>query len=540
MMLSAVLWTSMVFGFAETSAADQVSYQDLSVEVEGRLIDTRMVQVTGDDRLELVLVTLASVGGKREVLIYTHPEGSKNTDAYAPVPWRKISVFDDVVAYTFANVRSEPGQELVFFTSKGVYSMSPKIESLRGNISRLIDHELVYEVADVTQLPYWKYVLPGVRDLLVVPGASTFSVWGPSADRPREYEQQTEFSEFARAGSDHEDVEFDGDESTSISVGNGGASIRNISAAGRILVESGTAFGYAMLSYNRKYAAPGLGDVNGDGLTDVVVLGRTRVGIYLATVNGLPSKPSRIESLPEYLLTEGAIPPNARFDLVDFDDDGDADLIFRNSKENEESAIAADIVHLLFLRNTGQRMIPAKPDQLMKFESLSMRSSLADVDADGTIDLVIRKFELPSLLDAVTSLEFTQTTMFFPGTGAGSGRVFQRQPRMKSERLYDADTLSNAISRKSLAFDFSGDGLADMVEVDLDGHVFVERVEYESGFFSGESWTLEQSPWKRFETKGSIASLVVDDFNNDGLGDVISSRRDGVLLLMSKRPRKSR
>ena len=540
MNLEMCLLVPLMVGPVRPEPSDQVSFQDLSVEVDGQLIDTRMIQVTGDERLELVLVTRSEASGQREILIYTQNPNRASTDDYGSSPWRKISVFDDVIAYSFANVRDDPGQELLYFTRSGIYALSPAIESMRGNVRKLITLDMVFEVPDKGQLPFWKYVLRGDLDSVLVPGAATFSVWGAKGDGSGEYEQQAEFSEFAHAGSQLDGGEDSEEGAASLTLGGDGATLRRHSALDKVLVESGAAAGSSMLSYEREYSAPALADVNADGLVDVVILGRTRLGVYLANAEGIPARPSRVEDLPEFMLTKGVFPTGARCELIDFDDDGDADLIFRNSQDGEGSGLTENVEVLMFLRNDGEVLIPKRPDQLMKFESLSLKARLADVDADGVTDLVIRKFELPSLLDAVTSLEFTQTILFFPGTGKTSGRIFKRQARMKSERVFDADTLNNAISQRILSLDFSGDGLADLAEVDIDGRVQLRRIQHDSGFFSGESWELESNVWKRFKNRGTIGSLIVEDFNHDGLGDLLSSRGDGVLLLLSKRRKGSR
>ena len=53
------------------------------------------------------------------------------------------------------------------------------------------------------------------------------------------------------------------------------------------------------------------------------------------------------------------------------------------------------------------------------------------------------------------------------------------------------------------------------------------------GVFGGRSWELEDNPWKRFEVRGSIASLVVEDLNGDGLGDIVSQTPDMLRILLS-------
>ena len=94
--------------------------------------------------------------------------------------------------------------------------------------------------------------------------------------------------------------------------------------------------------------------------------------------------------------------------------------------------------------------------------------------------------------------------------------------------------------RDSLTMDCDGDGLADLVEVDLDGRVGIRRLRRRSSFFGGTSWSLERAHWKRFETGGSIRSLDVRDLNGDGLGDVVSAGERRLTILLSLRPGRRR
>ena len=91
------------------------------------------------------------------------------------------------------------------------------------------------------------------------------------------------------------------------------------------------------------------------------------------------------------------------------------------------------------------------------------------------------------------------------------------------------------LRNRELTLDCSGDGIADLVEVDLKGNVSIRRLRKESGFFSGTSWTMDDSYWKKYSAKGSIISLKVEDLNGDGLGDIVSPSRSVLTIYLSQR-----
>jgi hypothetical protein len=100
---------------------------------------------------------------------------------------------------------------------------------------------------------------------------------------------------------------------------------------------------------------------------------------------------------------------------------------------------------------------------------------------------------------------------------------------------FGEESLDEAISKRMLSHDCDGDGIADLVDVDLRGRVAIYRVLFESGFFSGDTWTLEKVPSRRFDVDASLRNLAVDDLNGDGLGDIFSHRDEHITLLLSRR-----
>ena len=508
----------------------EVVYRDESIDVVGKLLDARFVDIEDDGTPELVLAVRPEGADRRELRIYTLDARG----VLSASPSRVVPVLKDVTAYGFGDVRAEEGRELLFFTRGGVFSLSTKLDGLRGNVQRLVQCDLVFDIPDPGALAYWEYVLdggPGDRDVVVVPGHYSFSLWGAGDDDSTSYRQLLDFADVVNAGPADSAENIVVNQSASVSVAGSNVSVDRDDADGsRLMIDNGERVKRSLISFDRTYSAPALADLNGDGRTDLIVPGKTTLRIHLATDRGIPRKPTRVESIPDYL---GDSPPG---ELIDVDGDGDADLVSLRSAEGEGSGIVSEVHTLIVMLNDGERLLPAKPDQLMRFEAMELRTEIADVDGDGIRDLVVRKFEVPSIVDVVTSLDFTHTTLLYLGTGGGKGgRVFDRRPVLKKETQYDEDSVQGAIASRNLTWDVSGDGIADLVAVDAAGVVSVRRLEHTSSFFRGDRWDLEAEAWKRFAAKGSVESLVVEDVNGDGLGDVLSRRDDGVVILISER-----
>ena len=95
-------------------------------------------------------------------------------------PRQVVRVLQDVVAYCFADVRAEEGRELVLLTRTGAWSYSLLRDGYRGNVARLVTEDLLYDVPDPRELPYWSYVLDSegtASDRVLLPGRDGYSVW---------------------------------------------------------------------------------------------------------------------------------------------------------------------------------------------------------------------------------------------------------------------------------------------------------------------------------------------------------------------------
>jgi hypothetical protein len=497
------------------AGASEAFFVDASLDLDGDLLSWRFLDVDADGKREL-LVAVRTPDGERELRVHDMAH-----DRVEPKARRVVPVLEDVLAWTCADVREEPGRELVLLTKGGAWSYSLTLEGYKDNVARLARVELIYDLPDPRALPYWEYVLPAQGgDQLLLAERDRVSLFVPGAER--EYARSASF-QAGRASDD--DFDADGTRDRSVSLG------VETSGLGEPFVEEDARSTATLLSDARSYRAPALVDLDGDGLLDIVMRRGSQLEIFMGRAEGPAAKATRTEEFPEYLRGDDQ---SLWLRLVDVDGDGDLDLLARLEAHADELENATNKV--LVLHNDGKRLLPDKPAQVLRFEAAELALSVTDVDGDGRPDLSVRKFELPSLVDAVTGLEFTFTHLCY----LGERRGFARKPALKHEETFDEESVVAVIANRSLKLDCDGDGLADLVEVDLDGRVAIRRMRKSSGFLSGDTWSLERAPWKRFETRGSITSLDVADLNGDGLGDVVSAGERRLTVLLSQKPGRRR
>lgn len=490
----------------------EVHFTDCSLDPEGTLLDARFVNVDSDAEEELVLA-LRLESGERELRIYQPtPEGT-----IRPEPDRTIPVLRDVVAWTFCDVRTEAGPELTFLTPRGAHAMSLTKKGLRGNLARWARQQLVFRVPDTRRLDYWPWLVDrDPLDWLILPGMD-----GMTARASIDSGESRAIIRVLGAVELDASVE-DGNE---LEVSGGGVRLQFKEAAiENLLLPLGDDPGPVFLADSGGYRAPGLGDVDGDGREDVVMLGPSELIVYESA--GDPEVP-RILPLPQYLKDDEV---QYVLTLRDLDGDGKSDLLGRTREDAEESLGDGKHTVLILLNRDGQ-LLPETPTQVLRFSATQLRLHITDINADGIPDLFTRAVSMPSLATLVTGLKFNLTSELHFGKRRGG---FERKPAFEETQTFDEDTIANAIAYRVLTEDCSGDGIADLVAVDLSGRIEIRRLERDSGFFTGETWAIEKDPWKRFESRGSIRALHVDDWNGDGIGDILSYDDDRLALYLSR------
>ncbi|MFT7670174.1 MAG: hypothetical protein ACI8X5_002881 [Planctomycetota bacterium] len=500
-----------------------VGHLDATLEFEDDLLSYQFVDIDGQG-VQSLCVALRSKEGRRELRILEMTRRGFN-----PEPRHTISILEDILAYGFADVREEPGRELIFLTRTGAYSYSLTIDGYRNNIARLVTENLLYDVPDSRAFPFWSYTIeaPG-SDLILLPGRRDFSVWGPQRGEKSgdgSYEAWTRFDSDSTA----RDVRSQANRGD-------GAGL-SLSGSGELRANTGDPDGGIFLSESdgsstlladaKYYPAPAVVDVNGDGKQDLILQRDSDLEVYLGGDQGFDGSPTRIESLPDYLLGDD-ISLQLTFAHLNSDDLIDLVAVVKAELKGFENVQ----MRVFALLNDGKRLLPEEAHQVFRFEGAQLRVEVADVNADGRNDLLVRKFVLPSMLEAVSGLEFELTFAVFFAEKRGA-RPFKRKPDLNQTETFDENNFGDILKNRKILLDCDGDKIPDLVEVDIQGRIVIRRLIHDSGFFSGDTWEIEKSPWKRFETQGTVVGLRVLDVNGDDLADIVSPSRNALTLLLS-------
>lgn len=511
---------------APSAAADEVAFVETVLQVPGTLLDWELVDVDRDGLEDLVLaVRGAREDGKRERALHIHTMTPSGPSPEATV----VPVLSDVVAWGAADVRDEPGRELVFLTKGGAFSYSPTIDRYRGNIRRLARYPSLFDIAAQDQLPRWRYVLDvgAERELLLLPERSGLSLWAPAASAgdadATDYARRTTFD----SGEPDGDAYVEPSKNDELVLRSGDTSLRFSTTRDAILLSDDIGLFSSLISTDDEYRSPALADVDGDGLRDLVLRSKKTVQIHLCTADGVSARPTRTEPLPEAFDDVDELD----LQLEDVDGDGDVDVVARRTKDEPET-FEATTTDFLLLVNDGTTLLPETPTQVLRFEATRVRGSFEDVDGDGRPDFTVGKVVFPTVTELVTGGQVTRSGYVYFGDDDG---VVERRPSVTDEARFEIEELTDAITQRRFSHDMDGDGTADLVEVDLLGRVAVRRLRFESRFFGPDTWELDSQPWKLFEVPGMLGTIAVQDVNGDGLGDILGSASDRLVIQLSRR-----
>jgi hypothetical protein len=506
-----------IFGAAipASGGPQNVNFVDASLEVEARLLDWIVVGGLGREgsRQRDLVLTLLLDDGSRELRLH-----DLSAAGVAREPRVRVSIKKNIAAWSVADVRPEPGLELLLFTGSVVGSYSVTHSGYRDNFQPLARAPLLFDIPSPWALPFWAYRLPRAGGAgpapVLLPEEGGLVLWSPEED---EEEENPVYIRRHLVGGDSADPHRDYVESLATTRRYRNASDRN----GPFMGSGGD--GGNMLASSHGFDAPALVDVDGDGRRDVLALDKDELRVYISASR----TPTRVEPIPDYM-----DPGKGRRRLVLADADGDGDIDLLVILQAELKALGTAPARILVLINDGERLLPVKPTQVLKVEGTELSVQITDVNGDGRGDLVLRKFELPDVTQAITGLTFKVTHLVF----FGEGRAFARKPAVRHVTTYDESNLQDAVRNEELRADCSGDGIADLVAVDLEGRITIRRIQYQDGgLFRAASWRLDPSPWKVFKTPGELTSLHVQDLNGDGLGDVISGSERRLIILLSQR-----
>lgn len=471
----------------------------------------------GDGKQDLLL-SVWSEGAGRELLLYLQEENGQ----FSGSPSQRVELKSDIIALAVADLRDEPGEELIFLTRSAVYSYSTRKEGYAGNLQKLADWELLNTVPQTKSVA----ILGRLSDFngdsfpdLLLPGQKSWGLFYGSAEG---------FAEVKMLPAPHLDPLFTAGQSSQLrlSMENGLQLVVDDPSpfAGIFAVQS-EASAFERRSLGRFGSRSYIMDVERwlPALQPVRVSGGDKPDfVYLDHPEAASGElvGQRMNLIRQQNLSKAAwqqqLPSRGEVLLRDFDGDGRDDLLILEQQGSKDS-------RLLLFRNRDGGFNLSAADQVLRFSGYEVEVELQDLNGDGRPELIVSYYGIGTV-DSLRSGSMQRSTLIYPPEEGD--RIFARRPASRQDERFSADGVKGLAERPHFSASISGKGSKDWIAVDEQGALVARAID--------NNLQVAAKPFWRFVPVYLIYSIVPGNFSESAGSDFILLHQNAVTVLVSR------
>ncbi len=454
----------------------------------------------GDGRKDIIVPFYSAAVGRELHIHYQQADGGFRNQP------QRIEIKSEIIAVGFADLRPEPGLELVLLANNGVFSLSTQIEGYVGNLQPIQQWDLIASMPNLERVQFID-ALPDINadghaDLLL-PGQEEYLLL--TGNEAGEFNALSRFStinqNLTQLQRRNRDAEMDAN--------------LGINAEDGIVIrvnrQAPTPYQGFVSSWREEKVPDALlnseswmpnayfAQLNNDELGDLAYInvgddGYGQLNIhYQDTTGGFAAEAD----------WTGSIDTSGSLRLEDMDDDGLEDLLRLDGDGNEWEA------HLY--RNTGGQFDLESPQQVMRFSGYDVRIEFIKLTADSNPVMSVSYYTIP-VVEAIRSASINRVQLLY-STDSQSDQLFTRRPTSRLEESFSADNVRGLSEQMSLRYDVDGDGRNDALYITANGTLAAKSV--------GEDLRIADEPFWEYVSPRTVFEFEVLQLNEDAIPDIL-------------------
>lgn len=513
---NSILGSTLLFFLWATPALGQNNYDVFELDRENNWDRMLTEDLNGDGAKDIVFAHFDPVIGRELHIHHQQPDGN-----FSSTPQR-IEVKTEIIAVGFADLRSDPGKELVLLANNGVFSLSTAVEGYAGNIKLLFEWELVAAFPDQERVEF----LSGIDDIngdgeidFFLPGENRFGYFIGKGDE--QFELLSSISTINENLTTTQRNNQEADLSASIGINPDQGVMVSLRAetptpfAGFIETwKPKSSESRAFLRTEKWMPTALLAELNGDGLKDLVYLNVSNDGQGQLNIH-YQDQSTGFATQSDW---QGPIDTRGEIRLLDFNNDGLQDLLRLSGESNEWDA-------RFYMNNNGSFEFQ-KPNQIMRFSGYDVRLELVELANEKQPILNVSYYTIP-IVDAIRNASINRMQLLYKADSAEEGQLFTRRPNSRLEESFSANNVRGLSEQMSLRYDVDGDGTNDALYITDNGTLAAKKI--------NDQLQIADAPFWEYVSERTVFEFEVLALNNDADPDLILRHGTTTSLLVARR-----